>query len=258
MSSAPSSHSTQRFSDRVENYVRFRPSYPPGVIETLRKQAGLNSRAEVADIGSGTGIFAALLLPHAARVFGVEPNAAMRAAGESFLGGDARFISVAGTAETTGLPDASVDLVTAAQAFHWFDVPACRREFARILRPGGGVALIWNERLVDATPFLADYETLLRRHATDYARVNHANVDAGAAAALFAQQGFTLVEFPNEQSFDFEGLKGRVLSSSYAPNVGHPGHEPMLRDLEDLFRRHAEEGRVAFRYTTKLYHGRLA
>ncbi len=258
MSSDSSLRATQRFSDRVGNYVRFRPSYPPQVIDVLQRKAGLNSDACVADIGSGTGIFAALLLPHAARVFGVEPNAAMRAAGEQSLGGDARFVSLAGTAEATGLPDASVDLVTAAQAFHWFDVSACRREFARILRPKGNVALIWNERLVDATPFLVDYEALLRRHATDYAQVNHANLDTAAIAAFYASEGFILAEFPSEQRFDFEGLKGRLLSSSYAPNAGHPGHEPMLGDLETIFHRHAEEDSVAFRYTTKLYLGSLS
>jgi SAM-dependent methyltransferase len=258
MSSAPSLRTTERFSDRVENYVRFRPSYPPEAIDALCRQAGLKSDSRVADVGSGTGIFAALLLPHAARVFGVEPNAAMRAVGERSFGGDARFVSVAGTAEATGLPGESVDLVTAAQAFHWFDASACRREFARILRPGGRVALIWNERLVDATPFLAAYEALLRRHATDYALVNHANLDASAVGAFYEPRDFTLIEFPNEQRFNFEGLKGRLLSSSYAPNAGHPAHGPMLRELEEIFGRHAEGGMVAFRYTTKLYLGSLA
>lgn len=258
MSSPSVSRPTQRFSDRVENYVRFRPSYPPGVIETLREQAGLNPGARVADIGSGTGIFAALLLPHAARVLGVEPNAAMREAGDQALGGDPRFVSVAGTAEATSLPDASVDLVTAAQAFHWFDAPACRRELARILRPGGTVALVWNERLVEATPLLADYEALLRRHATDYAQVNHAHIDAAAVGAFYAPQKFTVAEFPNEQSFDLDGLRGRLLSSSYAPNVGHPGHVPMLCELKELFSRHAEDGRVVLCYTTRLYLGRLS
>jgi SAM-dependent methyltransferase len=250
--------STERFSDRVENYVRHRPSYPAGVIETLRAQAGLVAGAQVADIGSGTGIFAQLLLPHCARVYGIEPNAAMRLAGEKLLGHGRNFESRAGTAEATGLSDASVDLVTAAQAFHWFDVAACRREFQRILRPGKMVALVWNERLTEATPFLRDYENLLERHATDYAQVNHAKIDAARIAAFFGSGGHTVAEFPSEQSFDYEGLKGRLLSSSYAPNAGHPGHEPMIAELAALFSRHEQQGAVSFLYTTKLHHGRLS
>lgn len=255
----PGAHAqpTRRFSDRVENYVRHRPSYPAEAIEALRAQAGLGPEAKVADIGSGTGIFAALLLPHCGRVFGVEPNDAMRAAAEERLGGDPRFTSVAATAEVTTLPDASVELVTAAQAFHWFDIDACRREFARILRPGGQVALIWNERLVDASPFLQDYEALLRRRATDYAQVNHLNTDAQAVAAFYHPREFTLQRFTNEQRFDFEGLKGRLLSSSYAPNAGKPGHEEMLAELAEIFARHERDGRVSFLYSTNLYLGGL-
>ena len=257
MSTADAALPTKRFSDRVADYVRHRPSYPAGVIDTLRREAGLTGSAHVADIGSGTGIFASLLLPHCERVYGVEPNDAMRAAAEELFAGEPRFASVAAAAEATTLPDASVDLVTAAQAFHWFDAAACRREFARILRPGGFVALVWNEREISATPFLAEYEALLHRHATDYAKVNHANTDARKIAGFFAPAAVALAELPNEQRCDFEALKGRLLSSSYAPNVGHPGHEAMLADLAALFARHAEDGAVTLLYTTKLYFGRL-
>ena len=257
MSTAQDARPTKRFSDRVADYVRFRPSYPAEVVATLRHEAGLRPGATVADIGSGTGIFSALLLPHCARVHGVEPNDAMRTAAERMFSGEPRFVSVAATAEATTLPHASADLVTAAQAFHWFDAAACRREFARILRPGGAVALVWNERETTATPFLADYETLLHRHATDYAQVNHANTDARKIAEFFAPAGFAIAHFPSEQRCDFEALKGRLLSSSYAPNAGHPGHEPMLADLRDLFERHAKGGAVSLLYSTKLYFGRL-
>lgn len=252
-----SAPSTKRFSDRVADYVRYRPSYPAGVVETLRHDAGLAPSAQVADVGSGTGIFASLLLPHCQRVYGVEPNDAMRAAAEQLLAGEPRFTSVTATAEATTLPDASVDLVTAAQAFHWFDKAACRREFARILKPDGIVALVWNERETATTPFLAGYEALLHRHAANYAQVNHANIDARVIAEFFAPAPYALVELPNEQRCDFDALKGRLLSSSYAPNIGRPGHAEMIADLVALFSHHSEEGAVSLLYTTKLYFGRL-
>lgn len=248
---------TQRFSDRVADYVRFRPSYPAGVIDTLRAAGLVGPGKTVADLGSGTGIFTALLLPHAAKVFAVEPNAPMRAAAEAALDPDPRFVSVAGAAEATTLPEGSVDLVTAAQAFHWFDVPRTRREMRRILRPGGAVALVWNERLTDTTPFLADYEALLHRRATDYAKVNHANLDAQKLAPFFGTGGHALEAFDYRQDFDLAGLTGRLLSSSYAPAAGQPGHGEMLRELREIFARHEQDGRVAFLYRTKLYWGLL-
>jgi ubiquinone/menaquinone biosynthesis C-methylase UbiE len=257
MHPADAAKPAMRFSDRVADYVRYRPSYPAGVVETLHRAAGLGPTVEVADIGSGTGIFSALLLPFCARVHGVEPNDAMRAAAERRFAGDPRFVSVAASAEATTLPDNSVDLVVAAQAFHWFAAADCRREFARILRPGGSVALVWNERETSATPFLSEYEAFLHRRATDYAKVNHTNIDAHAIAAFFSPAAFSLAQFPNEQRLDFEALKGRLLSSSYAPNTGQPGHAEMIVDLAGLFSRHAQDGVVSFLYTTKLYFGRF-
>ncbi len=256
-SAVPSDSPTQRFSDRVPEYIRYRPSYPAGVIEHLRLHAGLGAGAVVADLGSGTGLFSQLLLATAARVYAVEPNDAMRAAAERDLADQPSFTSVAGTAEVTGLPARSISLVTAAQAFHWFDGSACRRECQRLLRPSGQVALVWNERQSDTTPFLAGYETLLLRHATDYTRINHRNIDGARLGAFFGPAGYTTTEFPSEQHFDLPGLQGRLMSSSYAPKAGHPSHAPMLAELAALFARHAEGGQVVFRYTTKLYLGSL-
>ncbi|HEU5078707.1 MAG TPA: class I SAM-dependent methyltransferase [Opitutaceae bacterium] len=246
---------TERFSDRVENYVRYRPTYPEAVLRHLREHAGLNANAFVADIGSGTGIFSRLLLPECARVYAVEPNAAMRGAAENASRDNPKFVSVARPAESTGLPDRSVDLITAAQAFHWFDIAACQREFTRILKPGGKIAIIWNERLVNASPLLRDYEELLKRHATDYEKVNHATNDVSKVRAFFGDRPFSTVEFPNEQRFDEAGFRGRFLSSSYAPNVGHPGYEAADQALRECFRRHQREGSIAFLYTTKVYVG---
>jgi ubiquinone/menaquinone biosynthesis C-methylase UbiE len=251
-SSAPES----RFSDRVENYIRYRPTYPPAIMEMLRRESGLGSQSVIADIGSGTGISAELFLRDNCTVFAVEPNKEMRGAAERLLGHHPTFHSVSGTAEATTLDDHSVDFVTAAQAFHWFKPAPTRAEFTRILKPGGRVVLIWNERKLDATSFLRAYETLLLNHATDYAKVRHENINAQALAAFFAEGQYVTHTFPNEQHFDYEGLKGRLLSSSYAPAEGQPGHEPMITELRSIFDRHQIKGQVCFEYDTRVHVGR--
>jgi SAM-dependent methyltransferase len=248
---------TKRFSDRVEHYVRARPGYPREVLDVLAEGLGLTRDWVVADVGSGTGISTGLFLEGGHRVFAVEPNAEMRAAAEARLGGRAGFTSVDGTAEATGLADRSVDLVVCAQAFHWFDAAAARREFLRILRPGGGVALIWNTRHMDTTPFLRAYEALLQEYGTDYREVGHRAVEGLRVAALFGEGAWLRRTLPNEQRLDLEGLRGRLLSSSYVPAAGHPRQAPMVAALERLFEQHARDGVVRFGYDTEIYLGRL-
>ena len=248
---------TLRFSSRVENYVKYRPGYPPGVVATLAKECGLTAESVLADIGSGTGISSELFLKNGNRVFGVEPNREMREAGEKLLSKHPGFTSVNGTAEETSLADHSIDFVTAGQAFHWFDRERTRKEFARILKPNGWVALIWNERLTDTSPFLRAYEELLQRYGTDYTAVDHRNVDTDAITAFFTPQPFTLRKFENQQIFDYDGVKGRLLSSSYTPEPDHPNHQPVLDALRALFDKQAIHGKVSFDYATLLYFGRL-
>ncbi len=249
--------STQRFSDRVENYVSYRPSYPVELITCLQDKANLSLKSVVGDIGAGTGILSALLLPVVGHVHAVEPNGEMRAAADRDLGHTDNFTSIAATAEATTLAEASVDLITAGQAFHWFNVERARTEFARILKPNGHVALIWNERLTDTTPFLIAYDHLLKTRATDYDQVNHTRIDAAAISEFFAPSGFETFTFTNEQRFDLEGLTGRALSSSYVPNAGQPGHEAFFSQLEQIFVENAQNGLVSFQYQTRLYLGQL-
>jgi SAM-dependent methyltransferase len=191
-------------------------------------------------------------------VYAVEPNRDMRAAAERLLAGFANFKSVAGSAEDTTLPAASVDLVAAGQAFHWFDPPRARAEFRRILRPGGAVALVWNTLRLDTTPFLREFEHLLQRFGTDYREVVHTNVGRADLAAFFGAGGFRSFKLDNEQAFDREGLRGRVRSNSYIPLAGHPDYEPMLRELDRIFDAHNDDGRVRFEYDTQLHVGRLS
>ncbi|OLE56991.1 MAG: methyltransferase [Chloroflexi bacterium 13_1_20CM_2_59_7] len=247
---------TQRFSSRVENYVRYRPGYPPEVLELLKRECGLKPDSVIADIASGTGILTRMLLENGNRVFGVEPNPDMRKAGEELLARYPGFASVAGTAEATTLADHSVDIITAAQAAHWFDREKARREFAGILKPGGWVVLLWNERRTDSTPFLRDYEKLLLTHGTDYQDVRHEHT-AVALAAFFAPSLFEARVFENRQEFDYPALEGRLLSSSYTPQSGHSNYEPMLHELRRIFDEHQVESRVSFEYNTRVYYGRL-
>jgi SAM-dependent methyltransferase len=252
MSRAP----TTRFSDRVENYVRYRPGYPPEVLDVLRAECGLRPNHVIADIASGTGIFTKLLLENGNPVFAVEPNPEMREAGSSLLTGYDKLTSVAGTAEETALPSASVDFITAAQAAHWFDHDRARREFARILKPAGWCVLIWNERRTDATPFLRAYEELLLTYGTDYKEVRHERTTA-VIHELFAPSPYQERVFDFRQRFDYEGAAGRLLSSSYAPLDDHPNHAPMMRELERIVRAHAQHGLIEFEYNTRVFYGIL-
>jgi ubiquinone/menaquinone biosynthesis C-methylase UbiE len=248
-----------RFSNRADNYAKYRPSYPAAVLEILKSDCGLKESATVADVGSGTGILSELFLKNGNPVFGIEPNAAMRLAAERILRESPKFASIDATAEATTLKPESVEFVTAAQAFHWFDRTKARREFARILKPEGWAVLIWNERRLDSTPFLRAYEDLLLRYGTDYEKVRHENV-TGKIAQFFAPEAFQLKTLENFQHFDFNALKGRVLSSSYMPEQDHPNFDGMLGALEELFNAHKSDGIngiVSFEYETRVYYGHL-
>jgi SAM-dependent methyltransferase len=245
-----------RFSTRVENYIKYRPGYPAETLDILQRDCGLTAASLIADVGSGTGILSELFLRNGNKVFGIEPNTPMRTAGEQLLNAFENFVSIDGAAEATTLEPHSVDFITAAQAFHWFKRSEARSEFKRILKPEGSVVLIWNERLIDSTAFLRDYEGLLLRYGTDYQEIRHENVEP-EIADFFAPASFQLKSLPNFQHFDFEAFKGRVYSSSYAPEPGHINFEPMVSSLEELFNAHNQDGIVTFEYETKIYYGHL-
>ena len=247
---------TERFSNRVENYVKYRPGYPTEILQLFRDEMNLQNDSVVADIGAGTGISARIFLANGNRVFAVEPNAAMRGAAAEFLRDYPNLTLVDGTSENTTLTTNSVDFVVAAQAFHWFQPAETGKEFERILKNGGFVVLIWNERQLDSTGFLREYENFLHEFATDYAEVRHENTSAEIIGEFF-QANFKQKTFQMAQTFDYAGLEGRLLSSSYTPTVENPRFEAMIKDLKRLFTKHAKTGRIDFLYDTKVYYGQI-
>lgn len=246
-----------RFSNRVENYIKYRPDYPTDIITFLKEQQILDENSVIADIGSGTGISAAMFLEAGNTVYGVEPNKEMREAAEKLLFGYKNYKSINAKAEATSLPDHSIDLIIAGQAFHWFDKQECKEEFKRILKPGGTVVLMWNDRRTDSTQFLQNYEDFIKMFATDYLEVNHKNIDEQIFNDFFGKGNYQIKSFDNFQYFDLDGLKGRILSSSYMPDENHKDFNFMMGVLKKIFNRFQEDGKVTIEYDTKLYYGKL-
>lgn len=249
--------STQRFSERVEAYVRYRPHYPEELHTLLEKEIGLRKGDSITDIGSGTGISSELFLRNGIAVYAVEPNEPMRRAAEEWLGVHPHFHSIQGTAEATTLPPGSIHAVIAGQAFHWFNREHARTEFQRILRKDGHVVLFWNSRRTEGSPFLVDYEALLCRFGTDYAKINHQNISAEDIAAFFAPDAVQHHTLYNEQVCDLDQLRGRLESSSYVPDSKHPDYEPMITELTNLFNTHQQNGHVRIEYDVEVYTGKL-
>lgn len=245
-----------RFSNRVENYVRFRPGYPAEMLELFRDEMGLTANSVVADIGCGPGQSSEPFLEFGCTVFGVEPNELMRGAAEEILSKYENFNAVDGSAHDTGLEADSVDVAVAAQAFHWFDDEKTAAEFERIIAPGGYAALIWNERQLDTTPFLRAYEELLLEFGTDYGSVRHDSITSEEIADIFGKE-FRLGTYPNAQALDLEGVKGRLMSSSYTPPEGDPRFGPMIEKLESIFAEHSESDRIQILYDTNVFYAQF-
>ena len=246
---------TKRFSNRVENYLKYRPTYPRDVIDLLKRECGLTRASVAADVGSGTGLLSELLLNEGCKVFCVEPNPGMRAAAEKTLSKYPNFTSVNGTAEQTTLADNLIDLITVGQAFHWFDPPRTRQEFLRILKPGGWVALVWNgfQLTTDAT---AAFQALVVRYSTDYDQAVRELEDEDIEQ-FFHPGNCQKQIFTNKQLLDFEGLRGRLLSMSYAPQPDDPNYETLLAGLREVFERYQQDGKITISYDTPVYFGQM-
>jgi SAM-dependent methyltransferase len=249
--------SAERFSSRIEHYVKYRPGYPCDIVDELTRECQLTPESIVADIGSGTGKSAEPFLQNGNVVLGVEPNPGMRKAAEEIFRDLPRFKSVEGNAESTTLPDGSIDFVVAAQAFHWFDQAKFRIEAKRILKPKGWLVLFWNGRKLKSTPFLEDYEKLMLKFGTDYQDVRHENIERHIPD-FFKPDYFIARVFPNQQVFDLDGLHGRVRSSSYTPEPDDPKFPPMMARLNELFDKYQRNGTVLFEYDTRVFYGQLS
>jgi SAM-dependent methyltransferase len=248
---------TERFTGRVADYARFRPSWPEELLDALPEGA-LSPSATIADIGSGTGILSRQLARRAGALYCVEPNREMREHSVEYLSDCPNVRIVDGTAEATGLPGSSVDTITAAQAFHWFDRRRAKAEFLRIIRPGGWVVLLWYVRQTTGDPFLEGYEALLHRYAIDYREVDHRNITPGIIAEFFHPAPVSRFESAMTERMDLAGVQGRIASSSYSPPEGHPNHAPLIDEVTELFHRCSRGGMVEFRYTTTADAGMLA
>ena len=247
---------TKRFSNRVENYLKYRPRYPAAIIPLLESECGLTPETLIADVGSGTGFMTEMFLKHGNRVIGVEPNAEMRSAGERLLTKYPKFSSVNATAEATTLPDKSIDLIVAGQAFHWFDRQKTKIEFTRILKPEGWLVLVWNGFRVESSALVRGYQELLLSYGTDYKEVSR-EIEACDIETFFAPGKCKQARFDFKQVFDFEGLKGRLLSASYAPEQTDPRFDEMIDELQAVFEANKKDGTVDFDYETEVYYGQL-
>lgn len=246
---------TKRFSDRVRDYIKYRPDYPAEIISFLEEKIGFSKKWIVADIGSGTGILSRLFLKNNNKVYCVEPNKEMREAGEKEFGKYSNFISIDGKAESSKLYENSIDIITAGQAFHWFDLQETRKEFSRILKDDGYVVLIWNDRKTDADRFAKEYEKLVNDFGTDYKKVDHKNVTEEILRSFY--KTYDMKVFTNYQDLDYKGLRGRLGSSSYLPGNSHPDFNKMMKRAEEIFRNSQVNGLVRIKYNTKLYFGKI-
>jgi SAM-dependent methyltransferase len=253
----PFADAKQRFSNRVTDYARYRPGYPSALIDLLAKECGLRRDHIIADVASGTGLLTKLFLDHGNRVYGIEPNAEMRAGGEAFLRGYPDFTSINGSAEATTLANSFVDFVTVGQAFHWFDVAPTQREFRRILKLGGWAVVVWQDRRMDETPFAREYENVLVRFGIDYKSVKDTYPETEKLRNFFEAGTFQTHDLPNHQDFDWEGLRGRLRSSSYAPTEGHANYQPMIADLRRIFDTYQQNRTVRMEYFARAYFGKL-
>lgn len=259
---------TEKFTRKADLYAKYRPGYPQEFINYLCNNVGLGSNSNVADIGSGTGILSKQLLDAGCRVFCVEPNDNMRQIAENNLKGYSKFLSVNGKDENSTLEKGSIDFITVAQAFHWFDLEKFRLECQRILKPAGKVVLVWNSKVED-DPATCEREKICRRYCPDFKGFAGGQGTAGLGysekspekpencISFFKDGDFEFREFKNNLYSDLENFIGGVLSSSYAPNKEDKDYMPFVGELTELFRKFSIDGVLVTPNVTRSYVGEV-
>ena len=251
------SNSTKRFSERVENYLKYRPDYPSFLIKVLENELNFKKDFILADIGSGTGILSKLFLDYGNQVFCVEPNNEMRSAADNILSEYANYQSINGTAEETTLETDSIDLIVAGQSYHWFNNSKAKKEFKRILKPNLSTVLIWNSRKKDNNEFSSEYESLINNFSIDYKQVGHYNINDHDLNSFFNKEGYKKVVLENHQILDYDGLKGRLFSSSYMPNQNEKIAKTIMVKLKEIYNHHQKDGTISIDYNTEIFIGKI-
>ena len=249
-------NNADRFTNRVSLYVKYRPSYPSVYLDYLVNEVGFNCESVIADVGAGTGILSKLLAPRVNTVYAVEPNSQMRMAAAEYCKDTPNVAVINGSAEAITLPDSSVDFITAAQAFHWFKLDEAKREFVRILKPGGKVALVWNVRDI-TSPFGREYESLLKTFCADYHSSGGGSTENLAYRLLFKNAEYDYRLFQNDRRVDLETLMGYALSTSYAPVRGDENYPSFIKSLMAIYEKFAENGGVLISMTAQSYVGEV-
>ena len=248
---------TQRFTGRVEAYKRFRPRYPAAILEILQMKCGLTPETMVADVGAGTGMLAEVFLANGNRVFAIEPNAEMRAACRELEESYPKLTCIDGTAEATGLPASSIDLVAAGRAFHWFDPAKSKTEFRRVLRGESWVALLGLGRPgAGQRPMALEMERIMREYGTDYAALED-RYKLGDRAREFFGGTVGSAEIQTLTTFTWDEFLGNAISLSVMPMPGDPRFEAFEQALRGIFEKYQSNGKVEMPIECKMYLGRL-
>lgn len=244
------------FTGRSGSYARYRPDYPAELVRTLKDKHGLTPDSVVADMGCGPGILSRLFLENGNHVFCVDPNDDMLQMAEKYLSAFTGASFLKGFAEKTSLGSGSVDFITAGQAFHWFEPAGTRAEFRRILRDGGQVVLVWNER--DSTPgtFNQAYDAICRKYSPAYHKSGSLAFEDYDPRNFF-NPGLNLYSFSNPRKMDFEAVMGRYSSASYAISEDDRNYADMVAEFMDAFQKFGNGLSVTMEYTTKMYVGTI-
>ncbi len=245
----------QLFSGKSDNYSKYRPSYPPEILKILKEKYGLTNSMVVADVGCGTGILAALFLQNGNKVYCIDPNEEMLEIAKNELKDYQNAVFVRGYAEQTGLDDGSVNVISAGQAFHWFNMDKTKREFKRILMAPYLVVLVWNDR-DNKDDFTKEYENIISHYSKGY-RGTGSTIISSDSLSQFFNWSYGYYQYVNIQELDFDGLIGRYLSASYSLPKDDSRYQEMVARMKRAFDTFQKDGKVQMKYTTKLFVGRL-